>query len=382
MLSTRGHHATYETPYRALRTPGRGLKRSENLNAGARTVGPKGKALALHTPFAKNTLHLKGGLTTAGKSRGLVDKTPAPNRLHQDANGGNEKDALGKLPKLVLLETESTASPDIARPSSTRKHARLPRSSVGRKFETPMNKGNYWDVGDVDLNSPEAQLQEPIVEEIDCQAEIEYMPPNTLHLADEPCFYFDLPDYNALAQDFRSAVFSAHTDDAVPQLPNLDEIKPVLEPWSPFPQRELEDDDPFRQAKTKAPLATVPAKRGLLATNSKRPVSTIPPSSKALQPKIQRPATATSIKPSPAPRSTGSSTARTPAVTKTQARAQSTTAKPSTLRPLLLTSRTQQPGSSAAPAKMNSIPKGNGPQNRDIFNFSDLSIEDDFMFDV
>ena len=67
-----------------------------------------------------------------------------------------------------------------ARPSSTRKNAR-PRSSLTKAFQTPANRGDWWNVPEDDLMSPENSVQEVEEEELfDYDEEVEYMPPNTL----------------------------------------------------------------------------------------------------------------------------------------------------------------------------------------------------------
>jgi len=123
-------------------------------------------------------------LATQGKGgassrliRPLGDKTPAPNRSNVFQGG---YDGLGKMPKLILVEVDApkdAATPEMQRPSSTRKHSRS-RRSIGQKFETPVNDGRHWDVGNVNLGSPELEVQEAIPE-VDLD-EVEYMAPNTL----------------------------------------------------------------------------------------------------------------------------------------------------------------------------------------------------------
>lgn len=64
-------------------------------------------------------------------------------------------------------------------PSSARKSVRG-RFSSGAAFETPVTKGNHWDVieGDTEVPTlPEAQGEGVLVEDYD---EIEYMPPTAI----------------------------------------------------------------------------------------------------------------------------------------------------------------------------------------------------------
>lgn len=111
----------------------------------------------------------KALMKTAPRLRPLVDKTPAPNRNIRvpggigalDLNGGNDLDS-------------------VLRPSSLRKNPRTPRGSLGKGFETPINNsGNYWDVSDVSITTPDTAEPE-VKEEVDDFDEVEYGPPNTL----------------------------------------------------------------------------------------------------------------------------------------------------------------------------------------------------------
>lgn len=75
------------------------------------------------------------------------------------------------------------------RPSSLRKHLKLPRNSVQKSFETPMNQGRHWEISDndIDISSPQPVLQETKIVEDDYD-EIEYCAPNTLGWL--ICFFF------------------------------------------------------------------------------------------------------------------------------------------------------------------------------------------------
>jgi hypothetical protein len=132
----------------------------------------------------------KLGTTT----RLLADKTPLPNRigailfqtpLPQKQNLKTSK--LVFVDSDALNQTKSTnnaggKTPDsVQRPSSTRKHVKHPRSAT-QNFETPMNRGNHWDISDGDIVLPEDMqpaLQDTIIEKDDFD-EIEFMAPNTL----------------------------------------------------------------------------------------------------------------------------------------------------------------------------------------------------------
>jgi len=115
---------------------------------------------------------------TTRPGRPLGDKTPFPNRVA----GGQFHTPVphAKFPVLTFLDTQSLleASKSVLRPSSARKHARLSRSGGGKSFETPVNKGTYWEVGETSFVEPEAQTQEVTTPQDD-HDEMEYMPPNT-----------------------------------------------------------------------------------------------------------------------------------------------------------------------------------------------------------
>ncbi|KAJ2919917.1 hypothetical protein MD484_g510, partial [Candolleomyces efflorescens] len=143
------------------------------------------------------------------------------------------------MPKLILVETDAqkVATPEIQRPSSTRRHSRSIRKSVGQNFETPVNNGRHWDVGDIDVGSPEVQVQETIPE--DDYDEIEYMAPNTLDLPYQPPFDFDLPDYKALGENFRKYAFSGLPYDLEPPELVLPEVHIPDDAWNFLTLREI-----------------------------------------------------------------------------------------------------------------------------------------------
>ncbi|KAF6749626.1 hypothetical protein DFP72DRAFT_913125 [Ephemerocybe angulata] len=320
MLSSRPHHAITEGPYYApTKTPARLKGRAENLilHAGARTVGPKGKSV-LKTPFAPGSVQpnrlLKEVLATQGKAgtstrqKPLGDKTPFPNRqIHNAENPNGNNGDFVKIPKLVFAETTTQkggATPEMQRPSSSRRHSRgLMRSAGKNSFQTPANNGRHWDVGDIDIASPEVQVQDAIPE--DDLDEIEFMPPNTLDIPYQSPVDFDLPDYKALGEAFRAQVFSAPLED--PEPPQL--VMPIAQVLddsaNSLSLKPLEDDDPFRLARAAAAAAAAapppkPTTTSRLVSRS-RPMSTIPPSASSLRSLPQtartRPATAASTLP-------------------------------------------------------------------------------------
>ncbi|KAH6906533.1 hypothetical protein BKA70DRAFT_410675 [Coprinopsis sp. MPI-PUGE-AT-0042] len=338
MLSSRPIHHALDGPHYPTKTPIRLKNRAEN--AGVKTVGPKGKGIILGTPAAG----LKGGFATTGKSRPFLDKTPFPNRQQPNYGGGEGKDSLGKLPKLVLLETAPhAATPDIQRPSSTRKHPRLPHSA-DKNFKTPANKGNHWDVPDLDLELPEAQVEQESVPQDDFD-EIEYMAPNTLDLPYQPPFDFELPDYKVLGQAFRKAIFSPLAEDRNPVFedPAVVEVPPMAS----LPLKEIDDDDPFKKPMPKAAVGPKPLQS---RAPIRRPMSTVPPTTSTLRTRTTRPATSMAVK---APTASG---ARVP------------------LKPTVAT----RPGARLPASSSSAKPKPpTGP-----FAFNDTLAEDDFLFSV
>lgn len=209
MLSSRSIHldvngrannmSTAKTPGR-LGNKARSVLQENAINQGAMTVGGKGKRVALNTPGQSHSLHespsnnfanvLKESqrlfkdpshqshLKTTSKAvaRPLVDKTPFANR--SGAPFVTPLPRGSKFSKISLGEshTNTQAPGGLLRPSSTRKHARVPKSA-SKSFETPQTQGNPWDVSDVSIEGPEAAAggNESIGEED--FGEIEYMPP-------------------------------------------------------------------------------------------------------------------------------------------------------------------------------------------------------------
>ena len=108
-------------------------------------------------------------------SRPLGDKTPFPNRQLLLQTPAPQKAKPAKLPMLDPSLAKTPGS--LLLPSARRKSLRLPRSA-SKKFTTPVQQGNYWDVSDIDIDpdlgdegAEEVKEAEPDYDEI------EYMPP-------------------------------------------------------------------------------------------------------------------------------------------------------------------------------------------------------------
>lgn len=117
---------------------------------------------------------------THAPSRPLLDKTPFANRAGAvfitPLPHSSKKLPFAKLP----LADHSHQTPTLLRPSSTRKHIRVPRSA-SKSFETPQSQGNHWDVSDISIECPDvgAAVVNESIEEEDYD-EIEYMPPTAV----------------------------------------------------------------------------------------------------------------------------------------------------------------------------------------------------------
>lgn len=111
-------------------------------------------------------------------SHPLLDKTPFANRagvpLTTPLTRGSK---IVKLP-LSVTHTALQTPGTLLRPSSTRKHIRVPRSA-SKSFETPQSQGQHWDVSDVSIEGLEAVAVNESIEEEDCD-EIECMPPSAI----------------------------------------------------------------------------------------------------------------------------------------------------------------------------------------------------------
>ncbi|KAJ8507240.1 hypothetical protein ONZ45_g10366 [Pleurotus djamor] len=257
----------------AARTPARGLVKNRNalqenaLRHGPMTVGPKNLA---QTPYRSknNQLPGNGKPATQMKSRPLLDKTPFHNRIGQPLN---TKTPFGKgssnLSKIILLDTNllHPKTPDsVLRPSSTRKHARVPRSAE-KNFQTPFTTGNHWDVGDVSL---ELETEDNVEEaEIVDHDEIEYMPPKMPEQPYVPPFDFPMPNYKELGCALNTAMRSYPVEEVI-----IPEVQPIVqESTVDLILPELPDDDIFAALggvlRTRAASTTiVPTRTGTTAT--------------------------------------------------------------------------------------------------------------------
>ncbi|KAK0443106.1 uncharacterized protein EV420DRAFT_1649390 [Desarmillaria tabescens] len=214
------------------KTPGRVIHQNENANRGPATVHGKGKNTLLQTPFNGGKFNkegTQGKLTTHAPSRPLVDKTPFPNRT----------DVQFQTP--YTFNFDKFSSPDsILRPSSLRRHVRVPRSAT-KSFETPVNTGNPWQC-DVSIGSPELVVQQLVME--DDLDEIEYMPPNTLDMPYVPPFEFDFPDYKSVGKTLREISHAPPYEDEPPPLPEVKDDDLGMTAWDRLlPLPELEDDN-------------------------------------------------------------------------------------------------------------------------------------------
>ena len=104
------------------------------------------------------------GQASLAPSRPLGDKTPFPNRVHNHAT-----------PFQVTKPVFDVTPGALLRPSSARKHIRLPHSA-SKSFQTPVTGGNHWDVSDIEINPEVVAEPNQSIEEEDYD-EIEYMPP-------------------------------------------------------------------------------------------------------------------------------------------------------------------------------------------------------------
>lgn len=127
-------------------------------------------------------------MTATSTSRPLIDKTPFANR--SGAPFVTPLPRGSKISKLSLVDSQSKfQTPDgLPRPSSTRKHIRVPRSA-SKSFETPQTEGNHWDVSDISIEGPEMAAVNESIEEEDC-SEIEYMPPTAVGKNHSPFVLF------------------------------------------------------------------------------------------------------------------------------------------------------------------------------------------------
>ncbi|KAL1700273.1 hypothetical protein EV121DRAFT_295377 [Schizophyllum commune] len=306
----------YQVPL-ATKTPGKNMKR-ENAYPPA-TVNGKARTLISQTPYKPGTIQPER-MKDAGPSKATKtpfgDKTPFPNRLRPQLFSPSQ-DAGPKLQKPnFVLEVVPDGN---ARPSSTRKNAR-PRSSLTKAFQTPANRGDWWNVPEDDLMSPENSVQEVEEEELfDYDEEVEYMPPNTLDLPYVPPFDFEMPDYKKVGAAVTEIMHCYAYVDVVP-IPDptfdekdlADEGKGLAIPIERLLPDTVPEDEDEPTAKRSSPI---PSKRSSPALASRTH-------------DLSRAGSATSSR---APSTTGrapSTTARAPSTlrgTATHSRAASTT---------------------------------------------------------
>ncbi|KAG6840529.1 hypothetical protein C0991_006167 [Blastosporella zonata] len=367
MLSSRPVALGMDSHVYPSKTPGRMKGRVEN--AVPMTVHGKEKEIMTQTPFhgGKQAVHQKAPMTLAqGKqnvsSRPIVrilgDKTPFPNRS-KTQKFETPAPQLAKFPVLSFLEPQSHLPHDKTpgsqlRPSSARKQDRVPRLSAGKVFETPINNGNHWDVSDLNIVVPEADVHEVSGDDHD---EIEYMPPNTLHLAFQPTWDFELPNYKEVGKAlFNFAHTCLHDDTPIAEI-EIDEKDVQLPGWDMLTVQELgmfatfaivrdrilsqviESDDPFRHAR-----AAPPAKQ--TAAPTKKPSAVAPKSLLLSRPLIA---------PRPIPTSTRSTSTLKPP------KAASKSSASSTVRPAAAAQRTQ--GADKAKPIRTAKPAANPPQS-------------------
>ncbi|KAL0057878.1 hypothetical protein AAF712_002950 [Marasmius tenuissimus] len=291
------------------KTPGRGLQNENAIRNAPMTLG-KGKANIPQTPFQAKGMKgdfKDGPQTGKGKapiqlntiSRPFLDKTPFPNRIIS-------------LQNQTPFQRDLSETPDSAqRPSSTRKHIRLPRHS--QKFETPLNTKHHWDISDDELELAAPIAVPEVVEVKDDYDEVEYMAPNTLDLPYQPPFDLQLPNYREVGQTLMGLSRNLALEEPQPLAEislRTEDIRQVS--WDMIPLPELEDDDPFRVPRKKEIPATKSGKTAPARSAKPVPVPnitrtrSIPPSTR---PQISRPATsASTARPAPHVRAASTST--------------------------------------------------------------------------
>ncbi|KAK7043098.1 branched-chain-amino-acid transaminase bat2 [Paramarasmius palmivorus] len=333
-ISRNGENAIHQKMPIA-KTPGRGLQNENALRNLQGTVG-RGKSNILQTPFQPKSIKAgpKDVQTGPSKvpaiqlhtiSRPFLDKTPFPNRIIT-------------LQEQTPFARDLSETPDSAqRPSSTRKHIRLPRHS--QKFETPLNTKPHWDISEDDFELAVPMEVPPVVEEKEDYDEVEYMAPNTLDLPYQPPLDFELPDYKEVGRSILEARKWMMEEPQTPPdiVPDMKDIGFVS--WDMLPLPELEDDDPFRIARaelqkekrmvapkpaprsTAAPVRTVSKPVPVPAVTRARPITTIAT-------RASRPGTSASTAPPTTHARTAPAVSRPPVVTaKSKNAASATTAR-------------------------------------------------------
>jgi hypothetical protein len=175
MLSSR-HDGLVHNAFLA-KTPGRSVLKGrtglrENLiHHGPMTGNAKGKKQ--HTPFHPRTLR-EFNICCIWPKLNII---PEPQRAFKQDH--ESKSSIFLDPPAFEVH-HSLVTP---LPSSTRKHSRVPRSA-SRSFETPVTRGNPYDVSDISIDVADvmpvagAANQSSVIEED--YDEIEYMPPTAI----------------------------------------------------------------------------------------------------------------------------------------------------------------------------------------------------------
>ncbi|KAH8822635.1 hypothetical protein DL96DRAFT_1683698 [Flagelloscypha sp. PMI_526] len=254
--------ATQNIPHseRRMRTPGTGL-RNRRENAHIPGTGQRLKTLALETPGQSSPSKpgkslLRNGNNPLLLNRALHDKTPLANRqlVFQTPNPNSTKSVLSKPIFLRGLSEEGVNTPlQQRRPSSTRRHSRVPRSA-SRSFESPeQHSGANLLSVDLDLADTECEQIEELVAEDD-DDEVEYCPPNTLELPYQPPFDFEMPDYLSLGHTLRDFDVRLEQDEEFCLGMADDAALDLSEMDSNLCLPELEDD-PFAFLKSAPPVS-------------------------------------------------------------------------------------------------------------------------------
>ncbi|KAH7888968.1 hypothetical protein F5I97DRAFT_1965764 [Phlebopus sp. FC_14] len=329
MLSVRRIGAPLDTDRQNIsKTPARALVKSRNAlqenatrNAPATVVGNR-KKVAVNTPFQlkeTRTVAKQGGTTKlkdAPAVRPLGDKTPFPNRT---ANRVTPPETGEKISKPAL-------SGGSIRPSSARKHVRLPRSAA-KDFETPVTRGPHWDLSDVDIEVGNTAVNESIEEED--YSEIEYMPPKVEEIPYEPPF--EMPDYKEVGKTLYALMQSFPVSDDPPISSEmsftLHESEKDFFANVELPLPPLEDDSPFAPVKSEAKSKS----SNLNAQTRKATTTSRPPQRTAV-----RQITSTT-------RAAAAPSARAPSITRLPSVSSTTRAPASTTRPVVSKPTTRTP---------------------------------------
>ncbi|KAL1745350.1 hypothetical protein HDZ31DRAFT_36615 [Schizophyllum fasciatum] len=347
----------YQVPL-ATKTPGKNTKR-ENAYLPA-TVNGKARAVISQTPYKPGTIQPQR-LKDTGPSKAIKtpfgDKTPFPNRLRPQLFTPSQDGPKIQKPNFVLEVVPNGTPGSALRPSSTRKNAR-PRSSITKAYETPMNKGNYWDVPEDDLMSPENSVQEiEEEEEFDFDEEIEYMPPNTLDLPYVPPFDFEMPDYKVVGASVTEMMHCyAYVDVKPPLDPDIAQKDLVLPMERLLPDQIPEDeDDPFAKRSAPIPASKRPGlSRAVSAASSRASSAQRAPSTlKGTATHSRNASAANNLPPRPATASAmrrPTQIARPAPVTRTRSGTVSTAAPAAKPRLTRAASVSQQPPAKAAAA--------------------------------